>query len=208
MDPPHTYVQEAKRIFQHLPEEGSEGMSSRVSALLVCATLLAGCVTLPPTASFNPPSNTLGPVEANAWLKRVEVTDAEMGFQDLKEQLENTLTNNLLRFLREGKYFRKVELLPGKPQPEDHVVQFQFDRYRQERYLKGLSSFDASDLAATLTITHSDGQLVTEVRASLKEEHMVAPLSEEAALPSGMRARTQLIEELLTKALLAPNPGP
>lgn len=183
-------------------------MPSRVSILLVCSTLFAGCVTLPPTASLNPPTNTVGPVEANAWLKRVEITDAEMGYQDRKEQLEITLTNNLLRFLRQGKYFRKVELLPGKPQPEDHVVQFQFDRYRQERYLKGLQNFDASDLAGTLKITHSDGQLVKEVKASVKEEHVVAPMSEEAALPSGMRARTQLIEELLTKALVAPNSGP
>ena len=176
-------------------------MATRVSALLVCATLVAGCVTLPPTASFHSPRNTFGPVEANAWLKRVEITDPEMGYQESKEQVENTLTNNMLRFLREGKYFRQVELLPGKPQPEDHVLRFQFDRYRQERYLRGFLNYDASDLSAVLTITHPDGQLVIEVKASIKEEHKVFPFSLQAALPSGMNARTQIIEELLLKAL-------
>jgi hypothetical protein len=183
-------------------------MPSRVSSLLVCATLFVGCITLPPSASFNPPSNTQGPVDANAWLKRAEITDTEMGNQEHKAQVENTMTNNLLRFLRDGKYFRKVELLPGKPQPEDQVLHFQFDRYRQERYLKVLTNYDASDLSATLTITHPDGQLIKEVKASIKEEHMVAPLSAEATLPSGMTARTQVIEELLRKALFASSPVP
>lgn len=183
-------------------------MPSRVRILILCTTLVAGCVTLPPSASFNPPSNTQGPVDANAWLKRVEITDTEMGYQENKAHVENTMTNNLLRFLREGKYFRKVELLPGKPQPEDQVLHFQFDRYRQERYLKVLITYDASDLSATLTITHPDGQRIKEVKSSIKEEHPVAPLSAEAALPSGMSARTQVIEELLRKALFAANIAP
>jgi len=181
-------------------------MLSRVSILLVCATLFVGCVnTLPPSASFNPPSNTLGPVQTNAWLKRVEITDTEMGYQDRKAQLENTLTNNLLRFLRDGKYFRRVDVLPGKPQPEDHVLHFRFERYQQERTLKVFQTYDSSDLSATLTMTHPDGQFVKEVKASIKEEHPVPPLSPEAAFPSGMGARTQVIEELLRKALFEPN---
>jgi hypothetical protein len=118
------------------------------------------------------------------------------------------LTNNLLRFLRDGKYFRRIDLLPGKPQPEDHVLHIQFDRYRQARTLKVFQNYDASDLSATLRMTHPDGQLVKEVKASLKEEHPVPPLSAEAVFPSGMGARTQVIEELLRKALFEPNPVP
>ena len=183
-------------------------MPSRVSVLLVCATLFSGCMTLPPSASLNPPSNTLGPVQTNAWLKRVEITDAEMGYQDHKAQLENTLTNNLLRFLRDGKYFRRIDLLPGAPQAGDHVLHFQFDRYQQERTLRGLENYDASDLSAALTVTHPDGQIVKQVKASIKEEHPVLPDSPEATFPSGMGARTQLIEELLRKALFEPTPVP
>jgi hypothetical protein len=147
-------------------------------------------------------------VQTNAWLKRVEITDVEMGYQNRKAQLENTLTNNLLRFLRDGKYFRRIDLLPGTPQPEDHVLHFQFERYQQERILKGLGNYDASDLSATLTITHPDGQIVKQVKASIKEEHPVLPYSPEAAFPSGMVARTQVIEELLRKALFEPNSVP
>ena len=183
-------------------------MLPRMTAVAVCATIFAGCITLPPSASLNPPSNRSGTVDSNAWVKKVEITDPEMDDQERKEQVENTLTNNLLRFLRDGKYFRNVELFPGKPQPEDLVLLFQFDRYRQMRHAKVFHSSDSSDLSGTLAITHPNGQLIKEVKAGINEEHPVAPLSPEAALPSGMVARTQVIEELLRKALFVPTPGP
>lgn len=148
----------------------------------------------------------MGPVQGNAWLKRVEITDAKMDDQDARARLENTLTNNLLRFLRDGKYFLHIDVLPGKPQPEDQVLHFQFDRYQQERNLKGLQSYDASDLSATLTVTHPDGRLIKEVKAGIREEHPVSGLSPEATFPSGMGARTQVIEQLLRRALVGSEP--
>jgi hypothetical protein len=87
-----------------------------------------------------------------------------------------------------------MDLLPGKSQPEDYVLQFRFDQYRQTRNLKVIQYFDASDLSATLTVAHPDGQLVKEVKSNIKEEHGISSLSEEAALPSGMRARTQIVK--------------
>ena len=189
----------------------SKGLNTilpRVIMVAVLATIFAGCMTLSPSASLNPPSNRSGPIDASAWVRHVEITDPEMDDQERKKQLENTLTNNLLRFLRDGKYFRKVELFPGTLQSEDFILQFQFDRYRQKRYTKALYSSDASDLSATLVITRPNGQLVKEAKADINEEHPVAPLSPEAALPSGMGARTQVIEELLRKALFVPTTGP
>lgn len=188
-------------------------MLSRVRALIVCTMLFAGCASVdmrPPTASLNPPSNTLGPVKATAWLKRVEITDGEMRYQELKEQLENTLTNNILRFLREGQYFRRVELLPGNPQPEDRVLQFRFDRYRAERNpdffvprRRTLRKDFTSDLSAVLTVTHPNGQVVREVIASSIEDSWTR------GWPNlRLRARTLFIEDLLEKALFAPHPGP
>ncbi len=56
--------------------------------------------------------------------------------------------------------------------------------------------FDASDLSATLTVAHPDGQLVKEVKSDIKEEHGISSSAEEAVLPSGMKARTQIVEEL------------
>jgi hypothetical protein len=179
----------------------------RVILLLGCLSL-AGCLTLPPTASFNPPANSLGTVEANAWLKRVEITDPEAFSLEARAQIENTLTNNLLRFLRDGKYFRKVELLPGTPQPEDLILKFVFDRYQKERHWRVFINYDTSDLSASLTLLRPDGTVVKEVRGSVKEEHMVDSMSPEAALPSGMKARTQLVEDLLQKALWPKNSVP
>lgn len=143
----------------------------------------------------------------NAWLKTVEITDPEITDTKQKEQISITLTNNLLRFLREGKYLRKVELLPGNPQPEDVVLLFQFDRYRQRRSAQVFQSSDSSDVSGMLILTRADGHVIKEVRASLKEEHPVDIFSTEAALPSGMAARTYVIEELLWKALSALQPN-
>jgi hypothetical protein len=147
-------------------------------------------------------------VEANAWLKRVEITDPEVTPLESRTQIENALTNNLWRFLRDGKYFRKVELLPGTPQPGDFVLKFVFDRYQKERHWRLFANYDTSDLSASLTLLRSDGAVVREVRGSVKEEHMVGSMSPEAALPSGMKARTQLVEELLQKALSPMNSVP
>lgn len=179
----------------------------RVSIILVCLSL-ASCMTLPPTTSFNAPTNAQGPVEANAWLARVEITDIELVSQESRAQVENSLANNLLRFLRDGKYFRQIELLPGTPKPEDFVLRFVFDRYRKERHWKVFVNSDASDLAASLIVTHSDGTLVKGVRASVMEEHLVDSLSPEDALPSGMKGRTQLVEDLLRQALWPPKANP
>ena len=181
------------------------GKPIRLSIVILCTGVLAGCMTLPPSASLNAPSNRLAPVESTAWLKQVAITDSELDNQGYKQQVEITLTNNLLRFIRDGKYFRSAELLPGKPQPDDLILLFEFDRYRQKRYAKVFHSSDTSDLSATLTISRPDGQLLKKVTASMKEEHEVAPFSPQAALPSGMEARTQLIEELLWKALITTN---
>ena len=183
-------------------------MPARLGIVILYTGVLASCMTLPPSASLNAPSNRLAPVKSTAWLKHVAITDSELDDRERKLQVEVTLTNNLLRFLRDGKYFHKAELLPGKPQPDDLILLFEFDRYRQQRYVKVFHSSDTSDLSATLTISRPDGQIVKKVTASLKEEHEVAPFSPQAALPSGMEARTQVIEELLWKALITPNPGP
>jgi hypothetical protein len=51
----------------------------RVIMVAVVATIFAGCMTLPPSASLNPPSNRSGPIDANAWVRQVEITDPRDG---------------------------------------------------------------------------------------------------------------------------------
>lgn len=193
---------------QYLSRAESKPLPLGWCAWLLCMAFLTGCVTLPPSTTLNPPGNRGRPTESNAWLKTVEITDPEIDDQEHRTQIAITLTNNLLRFLREGKYFRKVESLPGKPQPEDVVLLFQFDRYRQQRSAQVFQSSDSSDLSGMLILTRADGHVIKVVRASVKEEHPVDIFSAEAALPSGMHARTYVIEELLWKALTAAHPDP
>lgn len=194
-------------IVQRLSRIEDRGLQPGWWALLIYMAFIAGCMTLQPSTSLHPPSNRGRHLEMNAWLKTVEITDPEITDTKQKEQISITLTNNLLRFLREGKYLRKVELLPGNPQPEDVVLLFQFDRYRQRRSAQVFQSSDSSDVSGMLILTRADGHFIKEVRASLKEEHPVDIFSTEAALPSGMAARTYVIEELLWKALSALQPN-
>lgn len=168
---------------------------------------LAGCArTLPPTVSFNPPTNTLGLVEAQAWLKRVEITDPEVSPLESRAQIENALTNHLWRFLRDGNYFRKVELLPGTPQPDDLILKFVFDRYQRKERKGYRTYYEVSDLSASLTLLRSDGTVVREVRGNVDEEHTVAPMR--GVWLGGTKARTQLVKELLKKALWPENSAP
>jgi hypothetical protein len=175
---------------------------SCVPALVVCAIFFTGCTTpFIPSAALNPPTNTSEPVKVNAWLEKVEITDDEMGFLERKATIETALTNNLLGFLREGKYFQSVELLPGRPHPDDYMLHVRFDRYRFQHSTWGFQNYHGTDMLATLTITKPHGQVIKEVTSSVKEEHPVASGSTEARFPSNTAPRTQLIEDLLRKAL-------
>lgn len=182
----------------------------RVSLILGCI-VLAGCGSMPSpslTVSFASPTNSLGIVEAHAWIKRVEITGQEVTSLESRAQLENALTNHLWRFLLDGKYFRKVELLPGTPQPEDLVLKFVFDRYqRKEGRVYRSYSYEDLDLSASLTLLRSDGTVVREVRSDVKNRYVVgAPWR--GGQPGSTKARTQLVEELLQKALWLKNPVP
>jgi len=180
-----------------------------IISLFACFAIMSGCGegmvrSLPPSATLGPPANSFGPVEKNAWLMKVQITDSA---GEDKWGLEGTLTNNLLRFLREGRYFRRIELLPGKPQADDYVLQFRFDRY-QPTQLRGRGPYRlSSDLSATLTITTPDGQMLKEAHSSVMEEHAFIYLSF-VREKNGWKARTAIIEDLLGKALHATNPAP
>lgn len=186
-------------------------MSVRLSLLLLGTTLLVGCgmsIPLPPRASFDSPLYKATPIAATAWLKKVDITDQEMSHPESRALIESSLTNNLLRFLRETNYFRQVELLPGKPQLDDRVLHFEFDRYRQERKTGAWSHYDVSDLSGTLTVTRPDGRTITEVKTEVKEQHPAGGWGNDPVFPTGTKARTQLIEKLLWKALSGPSPSP
>ncbi|MCA9470022.1 MAG: hypothetical protein KC643_31875 [Nitrospira sp.] len=176
-----------------------------ISATWVIGGMLAGCVTsLPPGSTFDQPPPFEEGVDKIFWLSKVEITEPTIATDpSQKELLEGNLTVNLYRFLADARYFREVKLLPGSPAPEDYLLQFRFSRYWQARS-SGLFRFptDRSELLGTLTIEDGTGNSVTQVQSEVIEEHQVSPWSFEAAFPSGIKARTKLVVDLLRKAFL------
>lgn len=180
------------------------------SVLLVLVLLLSvGCSwSLPPTASFESPAYRARSIAATAWLKKVKVTDQGWAHPESRTLIENALTNNLVRLIRETNYFRQVELLPGTVQPDDRVLQFEFTRYRQVRKTGGFRYYDVSDLAGVLMVSDAKGQTIKTVDTEVQEQHPVGRGGQDDIFPSGTRARTQLIEKLLWKALSESIPSP
>lgn len=171
-------------------------------ALLVLGVILGCARTLPPGTSFDRPPSLGVPIEETAWLSRVEMADSSIDDPKQKEMIEANLTVNLYKFLREGNYFTDVKLLPGKPAPHDYVLHFRFDRYKQTPQLTNImSTEDRSELSGTLSIKSADGQTVKRVHSEITETHPVYPLSPDHIFPSGMKARTTLVVDLLRKGL-------
>lgn len=190
-------------------------MKLLLSSLVACLAIMTGCaivMAVPPSASLGPPVKSPSPVEKNAWLKKVEIIDSVLIDNEIKASLENTLTNNLLKYIREGRYFKTIESLPGQPHSEDYILQFRFDRYRETRRIPPQPAWEPtysvliSTYSAILTITRPDGQIIQEVSSSVEEEHIAMTYSVKGN--NGLKARTGFIGELLRKALLPTNPVP
>lgn len=187
----------------------------RIGLAIIGVLFLSGCVTLPRGTGLykaTPISNT---IDKKAWLSKVEILDASV--KD-KSVTEDSLTSNILEYLQEGRYFKEVNLLPGKVDEKDLVLRFQFDRYQQKRsvhpdyfptalltatlyiWFGGPIFIDSSSLSSKLAVEDSHRTLITEVSSQVNEQHNVSFWSPEYILPSGIEARTSIIKELLSKA--------
>ena len=191
------------------------GRNLWISGLVVSFATMTSCaivMAVPPSASLGPPVKSPSSVEKNAWLKKVEITDSVLSDKEMKASLENTLTNNLLKYMREGRYFKTIESLPGQPHSEDYILQFRFDRYRETRRFPPHPIWEPSysvlisTYSAILTIARPDGQIIQEVTASVEEEHIAMTHSVEGN--NGLKPRTGIIGDLLRKAVLPTNPVP
>jgi hypothetical protein len=56
------------------------------------------------------------------------MADPSIEDPEQRDMFEASLTVNLYKFLEEGTYFQEVNLLPGKPDPDDYVLHFPFGR--------------------------------------------------------------------------------
>lgn len=189
------------------------GFPACLATLLLGVT--GGCFrhALPPTASLDPPVAELGTVAADLWVSQIEIEDS--GFESRwnwtkKADVQTQLTANLVKFLRSGRYFRRVELLPGNPKPEDLILNLRFHRYLQTRVVWDHS--DHSDLSATLRIARFDGKQSAEASSEfhLAQSYQLhwIDYSKPGPKMGGSVARTRLIELLLERVLPEFQPRP
>jgi hypothetical protein len=179
---------------------------------LLLAILTASCTTVPRGTGLTVPEVVERPVAHRAWLEGVRIADVAVND---RSTVEDSLTANLLEYLREGAYFTSIDLAPGSMQPDDLVLHFELDRYEQVRrphgayfpaailtatlyiWCGGPIFTDSSDLSGSLVVRDVNEVMLANATASVRERHSVSLYSPEYALPSGIDARTKLVRELL-----------
>jgi len=191
----------------------------RVFCLVVLfffSTTITGCITVPVGTGLSRANPVSNGTDRKVWLSKVDILDV---FVRDKNVVEESLTVSVFEYIKEGMYFKDVNLLPGKVGDEDFILHFQFDSYQQKRSLHpayfpaafftltlyiwfgGPIVNDSSYLSGILEVEDSRGSRITKVDHSVSERHGVSLWSSEYALPSGIKARTLIVKELLNKAI-------
>jgi len=183
--------------------------------LVLCLLALSGCVTLPAGTGLNAPIHSENALPRKAWIGTVKIADDSVKNRPV---VEDSLRGNIMTYLQEGGYFLETSSLPGKVAADDLVLDFRFDHYIQKRtphpayfplalvtmtfyiWFGGPIFVDESSLSGVLEIHNGSGKSIGNVISQLHEEHNVSLWSPEYALPSGIKARTSLIQELISKA--------
>jgi hypothetical protein len=149
------------------------------------------CIRVPAGVGLGDPRPSPASLDRRAWLAKVEVADPEAVHA---QQLTDALTLNLAEFVRKSGHFRAVDLLPGQVGPDDVVLRLAFARYRQRR-APHPAYFPAAFLTATLYIWVG-GPIFTDT-SDLEATLSIEPAEPEYSMPSGLNARTRLVQELL-----------
>ena len=147
-----------------------------------------------------------------AWIASVEIEDP--GVAEARE-LEGALGLSVKRYIEESRAFERVGLLPGEVGADDVVLRIKFRRYAQRRgphpaYLPlailTLTAYiwaggpiyrDSSDLAARIEAQDREGRSLASVEKAVSSTHDISFLEPAYAFPSGLEARTTLMQALL-----------
>lgn len=172
-------------------------------------------MTLPAGTGLNVPSRAEKTLPRKAWIGTVKIADDSVKNRPV---VEDSLRGNISTYVQDAGYFLETNNLPGKVADDDFVLDFRFDRYIEKRsthpayfplalitmtfyiWFGGPIFVDESNLSGVLDVHDGTGKLIVNVSSQLHEEHNVSLWSLEYALPSGIEARTSLIQDLLRKA--------
>lgn len=186
---------------------------TKVSSILVLLSLV-GCVTMPAGAGLNSPLPFHKEIPNKAWIGSVKITDASV---ENPQALSDSLRGNLKTYIKDSGCFRQFDSLPGKTSAEDLVLNFKFDRYEQKRsvhpayfplsiitmtmyiWFGGPISIDETNLSGSLEVMDGSGKGLLNVSSRIQDQHNVSIWSPDYMLPSGIKARSELIHDLLNK---------
>jgi hypothetical protein len=206
-----------QRLMRGLFREGSRCVRIPHHVFLLCVIVLSGCATLPPGTGLKNGERVDGQIPRKAWVASVKIWDVSVKDRWV---VEDSLRANIAVFLQESGYFLETSTLPGKVGPEDILLDFRFPRFRQERsvhpayfpgalitltfyiWFGGPVSVDKYELSGVLSVKDGTGRLLVESTAQIEEKQNISIYSNAAFLPSGLSARTTLVQDLVRKSSL------
>lgn len=99
---------------------------------LAVALAAAGCVSAPPPLAAPAPAPVTIP--HGAWVAPVVFADPEFSEKG-RLDTGRAFTLDVATLVADGKYFARVNRLPGKPKPDEYVLHVRFDRFQSVRTL-------------------------------------------------------------------------
>jgi hypothetical protein len=180
------------------------------SLAAVSAFLLLGCVS-PTATDLEKPRPVPAPIGERALIKGVTIADPDV---DDRETQENSLTLNLVEFMRAGSYFGEVEIFPSRMTEGSLLLHFSFDRFKQQRrvhpayfpvslltatlyiWFGGPIVIDTAELSGRLSVEDVHGVLLSTAKARI-ERHESKSFYSRNDFGITRKARTELVEQLL-----------
>jgi hypothetical protein len=195
-------------------------VTERITSWLVIAVFvsgaLTGCVSVPAGTSLATPTPSSVSLDRGAWLAPVEISDPQTKQID---EIRHSLTLSIAGYTDRARFFRRVNLLPGQPSPDELVLHFRFDHYQLERtphpayfpgalltltlyiWLGGPIYVDQAHLSGSLALEDPSGKELVRVANQYDDRHSVNLWSQDYMLPSAIEARTTLVRFLLDQAV-------
>ena len=156
--------------------------------LCICLFMFSGCKFMRGTTlkHITPFRNTMFKrtdfIDKKVWLSKVKILDPSVSDKEITEE---SLSINIIEYIRERKSFREVNFLPGKVGENDLILKFQFDKYEIRNY------------SGKLIIEDSHGSLIAETKSRTDGQMCLFFCFYREIINN----RTSLIETLLNKAI-------
>lgn len=153
-------------------------MKGPLAAVLLCLSLLGGCVTVPQGTDFSAPERASVTSTQSVAVKPVTVTDKTFVTWNSNQTESQPLTLSLIEYLRDSQQFSEVRLPHQPVGTDDQVLSFSFDTFNVHRrpyggyfpfalltltgyiWFGGTTHIDESTVQGQLQVHDSEGELL------------------------------------------------